>query len=356
MELCVTWPVPLRATERLTRILVELNAAESVAVIVAVAVIHSRPLWLEEAVLLPLRLSRIEIESIVDTLANPLLVPLELPLWLSSFEIDSTLDTLAHPLFVPVSLPPPPPPVPELGDWTAVAEVQNEREALAVCEISVLALFSNEIVNSCVADEEDVVLGVIDGDERDVDEPLSAEEELTILVEVAVVESIEEELIVDDTVSLILVLEVPQNVFIAVWLRKDEQVPQLVIVSVDITLTLLHPELLIVSVRSGVRDTLSRDWDGSDDNVVVWVEVIEGNEEIVELEVKVWTLEKLPLKTVPVILLLGLFVLEFVLIIGVRVCAMLIEADTLSVEYKDEEAKIALGEEKPVCDTEIEVA
>jgi hypothetical protein len=85
----------------------------------------------------------------------------------------------------------------------------------------------------------------------------------------------------------------------------------------------------------------------------VRVEVIEGDEEIVELEVEVCALERLPLNTVLVILLLGLCVTDFVLI-EVRVCVMLLQADTLSVEYADTDANIAVGENKPVRDTVME--
>ncbi len=81
--------------------------------------------------------------------------------------------------------------------------------------------------------------------------------------------------------------------------------------------------------------------------------MIEGDEEIVELEVEVCALERLPLNTVLVILLLGLCVTDFVLI-EVRVCVMLLQADTLSVEYADTDANIAVGENKPVRDTVME--
>ncbi len=57
---------------------------------------------------------------------------MSLPLRLSRIDIDSTADALAHSLLVPVSLPPSPPAV--LGVCAAVSEVKNERDALVVCE------------------------------------------------------------------------------------------------------------------------------------------------------------------------------------------------------------------------------
>jgi hypothetical protein len=296
-EVCDAWLVLLRPTEKLTYILVGLKTAVSVAVIVEEAVVHGWPLWLEEAV--------------------------ALALWLSRIDIDSTADALAHSLLVPVSLPPSPPAA-VLGVCAAVSEVKNERDALVVCEVVVVGC---AVALICVLDVPPSSL------------PVVLTDELIDVVNVAIA--------LNELDWL--------NVFIAVWLGKDDVVLQPVIDSVDITLAVLHPELLIVLLISGVCDKLSRDWDGNDDNVVVRVEVIEGDEEIVELEVEVCTLERLPLNTVPVILLLGLCVTEFVLI-RVRVCIMLLQADTLSVEYADTEANITVGEKKLVRDTVMEVA